>query len=99
MGLKKYRERKAKHSNSVAFEQRKVWGSMTWNGPGKLEFIDGIIESEVYVNNLNKNFLASTRKRRMGKHFIFQQDNDPKHTSKKAKEFFIRKQIELNDKL
>ena len=42
-----------------------------------------------------KNLLASTKKLRLGKHFIFQQDNDPKHTSKKAKEFFIQKQIEL----
>ena len=72
-----------------------VWGSMAWNGTGKLEFIDGIMDSEVYVNILNRNLLASTKKLRLGKHFIFQQDNDPKHTSKKAKEFFIQKQIEL----
>ena len=72
-----------------------VWISMAWNGTGKLEFIDGIMDSEVYVNILNKNLLASTKKLRLGKHFIFQQDNDPKHTSKKAKEFFIQKQIEL----
>ena len=39
-----------------------VWGSMTWNGTGKLEFIDGIMGSEVYVNILNKNLLASTQK-------------------------------------
>ena len=31
----------------------------------------------------------------MGKHFVFQQDNNPKHTSRKAKEFFIQKQMEL----
>jgi transposase len=28
-------------------------------------------------------------------HFIFQQDNDPKHTSKLAKRFFEEKNIEL----
>ena len=72
-----------------------VWGSMAWNGTEKLEFIDGIMDSEVYVNILNKNFLASTRKLRMEKHFIFQKDNDTKHTSKKAKELFIQKQMEL----
>ena len=58
-------------------------------------FIGGIIKSEFYVNILEKNLLASTRKRRMGEHFILQQDNNLKHTSKKAKEFFIQKQIEL----
>ena len=40
-----------------------VWGLMAWNRTGKLEFIDGIIDSEVYVNILNKNLLASIRKR------------------------------------
>ena len=35
-----------------------VWGSMAWNGTGKLEFIDGIMDSEVYVNILNKNLWA-----------------------------------------
>ena len=73
----------------------KVLGSMSWNGTEKLEFIDTIMDSEIYVNILNKNLLASTRKLRMRKHFIFQQDSDPKYTSKKAKEFFIQKQIEL----
>ena len=57
-----------------------VWGSITWNGAEKLEFIDGIMGSEVYVNILNKNFLVSTRKQRMGKHFIFQQETNPKYT-------------------
>ena len=60
-----------------------------------MEFIDEIMDSEVYVNILSKNLLASTQKLQMGKHFIFQQDDDPKHMSKKAKEFFIYKQIEL----
>ena len=40
MELKKYGERKAKHSNSVAFEEQikfgggnvMVWELMTWNG-------------------------------------------------------------------
>ena len=72
-----------------------VWGSMTWKGTGKLEFFDEIMDPEVYVNILNKNLLASTRKLQMGKHFIFQQDNNPKHMSEKAKEFFIQKRIEL----
>ena len=74
-----------------------VLESATWNRTGKLDLFDRIIKSEVYVHILKKNLLASTRKWRMGKYFIFQQDNDPKHTSKKAKEFFIQKQIELRE--
>ena len=68
---------------------------MAWNGIGKLEFIDGIMDSEVYVNILNKNFLVSTQKLQMRIHFVFQQDNDPKHMPKKPKEFFIWEMIEL----
>ena len=35
-----------------------VWESMTWNGTGKLEFIDRVMGSEVYVNILNINILS-----------------------------------------
>ena len=70
-----------------------VWGLMTWNGTGKLEFIDGIMRSEVYANILNKNLLAPTQKLQIGKHFIFKQDTNPKHTSKKAKEFSSRNRL------
>ena len=77
-----------------------VWGSMTWNGTGKLEFIDGIMDSEVYANTLNKNFLASTRKLRRGKHFVFQQDNDPKQHQRKQTFFIFRSRLNyLNGKL
>ena len=50
--------------------------------------------SEVYVNILNKNLLAS-RKLQMGKLFIFQQNTDPKHMSKKTKEFSSRSRLKL----
>ena len=70
-----------------------VWGLMTWNGAGKLEFINVIMGSGVNVNILIKNLLASTQKLRMGKHFIFKQDTDSKHMSKKAKEFTSRSRL------
>ena len=67
MELKNYRERKAKFGGGSVM----VWRTMTWNGTGKLEYIDGVMGSEVYVNILNKNLLASTQKLRIEKHFIF----------------------------
>ena len=73
---------------------------MTWNGTGKLEFIYGIMGSEVYIYILNKNLLAPTQKLQMGKDFIFQQHTNPKHTSKKAKEFSSRSRLNyLNGRL
>ena len=103
MKLKKYGQRKEKHKQLSCIRATVKFGggnvmvleSATWNRTGNLDLFDRIIKSEVYVHILKKNLLASTRKWRMGKYFVFQQDNDPKHTSKKAKEFFIQKQIEL----
>ena len=60
---------------------------------GERKLKHGIMGSEVYVNILNKNLLTPTRKLRMGKHFIFQQDTNPKHKSKKAKEFSSRSRL------
>ena len=85
---------------TVKFGNVMVWGSMTWNGTGKLEFIDGIIGSKNFVNILNKNLLPSTQKQQMGKDFIFLQDTDPKYTSYKAKEFSHKRRLNyLNDRL
>lgn len=72
-----------------------LWGSMAWNGTGKLAFIDDKMDAQLYVDILKKNLLASTRKLRLGRQFIMQQDNDPKHTSKKAKEYFTQNNIEV----
>lgn len=57
-----------------------IWGSMAWSGAGTLEFIDGIMNKEVYVDILQKNLKSSARKVGLSRRFIFQQD--PKHTAK-----------------
>lgn len=59
-----------------------IWGSMAWSGAGTLEFIDGIMNKEVYVDILQKNLKSSARKVGLSRRFIFQQDSDPKHTAK-----------------
>ena len=41
--------------------------------------------------------LISTRKLRLGKTFIYQQDGDPKHTSKIMKNWFADKHIKVMD--
>ena len=66
-----------------------VWGCFTWNGVGYSCKIDGKMDKNLYcqileddlLNTLEHYGLDSTR-------IIFQQDNDPKHTSKKAKQWF-----------
>ncbi|OXA56016.1 Transposable element Tc1 transposase [Folsomia candida] len=72
-----------------------VWGSMSTNGVGKLHFIDGIMNKDVYQSILQKNLLPSVRKLRIRGDYFFQQDNDPKHTAKSTKEWFAKNQIKV----
>ncbi|GFT24390.1 transposable element Tc1 transposase [Trichonephila clavipes] len=57
------------------------WGCMATSGVGKLVFIDGIIHKMAYLNILQNNLKESADKLGLGSNFIFQQDNDPKHTA------------------
>ncbi|GFX47866.1 transposable element Tcb1 transposase [Trichonephila clavipes] len=57
-----------------------VWGCMAANGFGKLCFIDGIMTARTYIDILRHNLQSSAQKLGLGTSFVFQQDNDPKHT-------------------
>ena len=52
-------------------------------GPGQLHRINGIMETDDYIDILKKN-LKSTAYLKMPRGLTFQQDNDPKHTPKKT---------------
>jgi transposase len=74
-----------------------VWGCITAKGMGRLFRIEGIMCAPEYVDILKKQ-LGGTLKdlniKCTGKNgYIFQQDNDPKHTSKLATEHFTKKKI------
>ena len=73
-----------------------VWGCMSWEGVGNLVRIDGKMDGDLYVQILEEDLQQSLEG--WGKdqdHFIFQQDNDPKHTCRKATEWFDRHGIEV----
>ena len=62
---------------------------MTWEGVGYACKIDGKINGDLYVQILNDELQASIKLYNKTKDdIIFQQDNDPKHTCKKAKQWF-----------
>jgi transposase len=65
-----------------------IWGCVSYNGVGNLEFIDGIMDKVAYKRILVENLESSREKLGLPSDFIFQQDNDPKHTSKYVKDFF-----------
>ena len=66
-----------------------MWGCMLWEGVGYACKIDGKMDGELYTKILEEDLQASLKD--FGKSagdVIFQQDNDPKHTSKKAQTWF-----------
>ena len=62
---------------------------MGWNGVGKLIEVQGIMDAQQYCDILDDGLEESFVKLKMkeGKRMV-QQDNDPKHTSKKATQWF-----------
>jgi len=64
-----------------------VWRCFSWNGIGTLALIDGIMNAEKYIEILNENLEVAVLKMGLNEGFVFQQDNDPKHTAKKIKIF------------
>ncbi|KAG2463444.1 TC1A transposase, partial [Polypterus senegalus] len=60
-----------------------LWGA----GTGRLVRIKGKMTAAMYRDILDENLLQSALDLRLGRRFIFQQDNDPKHTAKISKEW------------
>ena len=66
-----------------------VWGCMGCNGVGKLKEVEGIMDSQQYIDILEDALQENFEKLGIPEgEQIFQQDNDPKHTSKKASKWF-----------
>lgn len=59
-----------------------VWGCFTGHGVGDLYHIEGIMTADDYVNIINTQLLPSAEILFGDGEWIFQQDNDPKHTAK-----------------
>ena len=49
---------------------------------------EGIMNAEVYVSVLEEGLLPSVERLFDGTGYLFMQDNDPKHTSRRARQFF-----------
>ena len=75
-----------------------VWGCMGWNGVGKLVEVQGKMDATQFCEILEEGLVESFEKLEMDEdERIFQQDNDPKHTSKKAQQWFEDNDIQLLD--
>jgi len=72
-----------------------VWGLMSYSGAGGLAVIDEIMTKIVYVRPLKENLDKSLKKAGLARRYIFQQDQDPKHTSNLAKDYFEKKKVNV----
>ena len=83
--------------NEIFKANGKVWGwqcygvgAMSAAGCGKLTFIDCTMDRYAYCRILDENLLASRDQLELI-NFVFQYDNDTKHTSKFVKDY-LKKQ-------
>ena len=70
-----------------------VWGCFSYDGVGELVKIDGIMKKEDYHRILQYSAIPSGIGL-IGYGFKFQQDNDPKHTSKLCSDYLNKKEEE-----
>ncbi|KAK1801575.1 hypothetical protein P4O66_004535 [Electrophorus voltai] len=59
-----------------------LWGCFSAAGTGRLVRVEGKVNAAIYRDILEENLLQSALDIRLERRFIFQQDNDPKHTVK-----------------
>lgn len=71
-----------------------IWGCFSSKGVGRFEFIDGTMDARKYIGILNRSMDSSAADLGLSD-YIFQQDNDPKHRSKLAREYFTAKKTKL----
>ena len=84
----------------VMFEEGSlmVWGCIWWNGVGVLSEIEGRMDAEQHVAILEGELLQSMKDSGIpADEVIFQQDNNTKHTIRRAKIWFEEQDIKLLD--
>ncbi|KAG2468484.1 TCB1 transposase, partial [Polypterus senegalus] len=72
-----------------------LWGCFSVAGTGRLVRIKGKMTAATYRDILDENLLQSALDLRLGRRFIFQQDNDPKHTTKISKEWLQENSVNV----
>ena len=72
-----------------------LWGCFSAKGTGRLHRIEGRMDGAMYCEILANNLLPSVRAWKMGCGWVFQHDNDPKHTARATKEWLRKKHLKV----
>ena len=72
-----------------------LWGCFSAKGKGRLHRIEGRKNGALYREILDDNLLPSVRTLKLGCGWVFQHNNDPKHTAKATKEWLRKKHIKV----
>ncbi|CDQ63109.1 unnamed protein product [Oncorhynchus mykiss] len=72
-----------------------LWGCFSAKGTGQLHRIKGTMDGAMYRQILGENLFPSARALKMGRGWVLQYDNDPKHTIKATKEWLKKKHIKV----
>ncbi|KAK3550480.1 hypothetical protein QTP86_029423, partial [Hemibagrus guttatus] len=72
-----------------------LWGCFSAKGPGRLIRVKERMNGAMYREILSKNLLPSARALKMKCGWVFQHDNDPKHTARATKEWLRKKHFKV----
>ncbi len=72
-----------------------LWGCFSAKRTGRLHRIEGRMDGAMYRDILANNPLPSVRALKMGRGWVFQHGNDPKHTARATKEWLRKKHFKV----
>ncbi|KAK3538506.1 hypothetical protein QTP86_006644 [Hemibagrus guttatus] len=72
-----------------------LWGCFSAKGPGRLIRVKERMNGAMYREILSKNLLPSARALKMKRGWVFQHDNDPKHTARATMEWLRKKHFKV----
>ncbi|KAJ4920304.1 hypothetical protein JOQ06_014328 [Pogonophryne albipinna] len=72
-----------------------LWGCFSAKGPGRLIRVKERMNGAMYREILSDNLLPSARALKMKHGWVFQHDNDPKHTARATKESLRKKHFKV----
>ena len=72
-----------------------LWRCFSANGTGQLYRIEGRMDGAMYSKIFANNLLPSVRALKMGRGWVFQNDNDTKHTARATKEWLCKKHLNV----